>query len=474
MQRMDSSKSALKGIPLRRGDDKDLHDAASGLQSHGMKEVSVAGRMAPIRFRVPEAWNLIESLGSGAYGTVAAFRASGREFAVKKVERVLDEPLVALRTLREIRLLSQLCHPNVLSIQDVFVEGPSFQDAYICLELMDSDLAHLICPSRELLADQQVRSILHQVLCGLLCLHSARVIHRDLKPGNILVKVSGDVKIGDLGLARSIDIVPEDLGSGDLELLTEYVVTRHYRAPEVVLTPMQYTYAVDIWSVGCIFGEIWERKPMFKGKDSLDQIRKIVVAMGRISADDTSWISRRSAGWKFMERCTQSPRRADFCWPDMEPVAADLLVQLLRFNPARRLTAEQALHHAYFEENGICAADRDEVAAAQATAPVDWTFDRELCYNEDGQPRRFDCNRFRAAMMSAFADAAAVSGGQKSNSRGRHVPAYREQEQRQCAPKENIAAHSNVVDRENHQSRVSGAAHIRGGPIAAVRKRMSL
>mmetsp|Transcript_136161 Transcript_136161/g.261558 ORF Transcript_136161/g.261558 Transcript_136161/m.261558 type:complete len:460 (-) Transcript_136161:193-1572(-) len=447
---------------------KHLHAPLARQQQEATKEVTVLGDLSSVRFRVPKSWALTELLGSGSYGVVAAFRASGQEFAVKKVEGVLDEPLLALRTLREVRLLSQLQHPNVLSILDVYIEAPGFRDAYICLELMDGDLAQLICPGHKPLADEQVRSISRQVLCGLLCLHSAHVIHRDLKPGNILVKISGEVKIGDLGLARSIHNVCDDLSSGEEAALTEYVVTRHYRAPEVTLTPMWYTYAVDIWSVGCVFGEIWEQRPLFNGKDSVDQIRKIILAMGRMSPDDTDWIPRHSAGWKFFERCTSSLRRSHFFWPDIKPSATDLLAQLLRFKPGRRPTAEEALRHAYFEESGETMADRVEVVAARSTPPVDWAFDQKLRYDEDGQMKPFHTGHFREAMLWAFGSCRTRS--RRWSRRGRSAPARKEEHK---WSEQQHRASSKSGSSGGQKSRRS-ASQIRGMPIAAVRKMVHL
>merc|ERR1719424_761155 len=340
-----------------------------------MKSVSVQARKVSERFDVPESWDLVRYLGSGAYATVAAFKVGDADVAVKKVTGVFDHPVLALRTLREVRLLIHLQHPNVLSIRELFVEGPDFKDAYICLERMDADLAQLIQSHKDkgqTLTDYQTQCILYQIMRGVLCLRMAAVIHRDLKPSNIPIKTqrsensAGNVKIADLGLSRSVDAAEDN---HDVQALTEYVVTRFYRAPEVVLTATRYTYAVDMWSVGCIMGEMLSGEPLFKGKDSLDQIRKIVSVLGMPSAEDMSWIPMSSPSWKFVMRCAQNKANGEafqrlLNTSGVNPCATELLAEMLKFDPSRRIAVEPGLNHRYL--SSFTPRDDPEVAAARA------------------------------------------------------------------------------------------------------------
>ncbi|CAE7411790.1 MPK2 [Symbiodinium pilosum] len=372
-----------------------------------LRSFSVPAKASTISFTLPESWRLIEWLGSGAYANVAAFQTeTGREYAVKKVERVFDHPVLALRTLREVRLLAHLQHPNLLHLHELVLDGPDFQDAYLCLERMDGDLHVLIHGSKNYLSDHQVQCVLYQMLRGLLCLRCAHVIHRDLKPGNVLVRAGGQVKIADLGMARGIDS-KED--SHDDMMLTEYVVTRHYRAPEVVLTASMYTYAVDMWSAGCILGEMLTRRCIFEGKDSLDQVRKILGTLGFQAPEDLDWIPDSSPAKKFVEMCNSKTAQASHeglrnivsrSGQPTNVLAADMTVQMLRLDPYRRLTVEDALEHGYL--SAFQAVDDQEVADAKAVPAMDWSFDKALCFDhQTGKPKPFEASAFRRAFHEA-------------------------------------------------------------------------
>lgn len=358
-----------------------------------------------VNFTLPGNWRPVQILGSGAYATVACFQAEGKELAVKKVERIFDHPVLALRTLREVKLLSHLQHPNVLCLHELFLDGPNFKDAYLCLERMDGDLHLLIHGTKQYLSDHQVQCVLYQMMRGLLCLRCAHVIHRDLKPGNVLVRSGGEVKIGDLGLSRGID---SDEDGHDELMLTEYVVTRYYRAPEVVLTASKYTYAVDMWSAGCILGEMLTRRPIFEGKDSLDQVKKIISVLGCQAYEDLEWIPASSSAHKFVQMCNKSAAPTDQGLlrlmqrpgSPVNPLAVEMLVQMLRFDPSRRLGVEDALEHSFLSQ--FVPAEDPEVTAARNTTLMDWTFDTSLCFDRDsGQPKPFQVEDFRRTFVEA-------------------------------------------------------------------------
>merc|ERR1719453_2790101 len=184
-----------------------------------------------VPYDVPERMEFIRKVGSGAYGTVASFKDSetGESYAVKKVSNAFDDLVDAKRILREIKLLRQLKHDNIICILDMYPPaGVDFEDIYIVTDLMETDL-HRVIYSKQQLTDEHFQYFVYQTLRGLKYLHSANVVHRDLKPSNILVNKNCDLKICDFGLARGFSSGEDD------PTLTDYVVTRWYRAPEVVL-----------------------------------------------------------------------------------------------------------------------------------------------------------------------------------------------------------------------------------------------
>ncbi|RZB53425.1 mitogen-activated protein kinase homolog MMK2-like isoform X2 [Glycine soja] len=239
-----------------------------GVHTHGGRYVqyNIYGNLFEVsRKYVPP----IRPVGRGAYGIVcAAVNAETREeVAIKKVGNAFDNRIDAKRTLREIKLLRHMDHENVIALKDIIrpPQRDNFNDVYIVYELMDTDL-HQIIRSNQQLTDDHCRYFLYQLLRGLKYVHSANVLHRDLKPSNLLLNANCDLKIADFGLART---------TSETDFMTEYVVTRWYRAPELLLNCSEYTAAIDIWSVGCILGEIITRQPLFPGKDYVHQLRLI-------------------------------------------------------------------------------------------------------------------------------------------------------------------------------------------------------
>ena len=214
----------------------------------------VAGRpdfsswtIAGTRFDVHSRYTLKRAVGTGAYGVVVSAddALTGQKVAIKKVPNAFHDLTDALRILREIKLMRHFNHENIVGVLDL---GPppslaAFEDVYIFSPLLESDL-HRIIYSRQELSDEHMQYFLYQILVALKYIHSAHVIHRDLKPSNILLNADCSLKICDFGLARGVDVVAQ---ASDL---TEYVVTRWYRAPEVMLSCQEYTKAIDVWAVG--------------------------------------------------------------------------------------------------------------------------------------------------------------------------------------------------------------------------------
>lgn len=232
------------------------------------------------KFTVDKRYSMLRTVGSGAYGVVISARdfIGGNSVAIKMVPKAFHDEIDAKRILREIKLLKHFHHENIISIQDMMPplarNVEDFRDVYIVTDLMETDL-HRIIYSKQGLSIDHVQYFMYQIVRAVKYIHSANVLHRDLKPSNLLVNSNCDLKVCDFGLARGISSThDEDLEDDQRNspLLTEYVVTRWYRAPEIMLACHEYSKPIDIWSVGCIFAELLGRKPFLAGDDYIDQV----------------------------------------------------------------------------------------------------------------------------------------------------------------------------------------------------------
>ncbi|EQC35373.1 CMGC/MAPK protein kinase [Saprolegnia diclina VS20] len=300
-------------------------------------------------FTVADKYRMVKVVGKGTYGVVIAASdcIHGGTFAIKKIGQFMRHPKVAMLAFREIQLMNKVgAHPNIMGIHELQrpLSFETFDDLYIVQSLMETDLCRVI-HSKEHLSDEHIQFLMYQILCGIAYIHSANVLHRDLKPSNILVNSDCAVKICDFGLARFA--TDQDLEEG----LSEYVVTRWYRAPELLLANA-YAMSIDVWSVGCIFGELLGRRVLFPGKSYVDQLKVIIEVVGTPSTfsfcDNPS--ARRFAGRQLL---TQSPLIAKVAWTDVfphaNPEALSLLDKLLQFDPNDRISAAEAIAHPYFD-----------------------------------------------------------------------------------------------------------------------------
>ncbi|KAM6578776.1 hypothetical protein CsatB_030613 [Cannabis sativa] len=310
------------------------------IPSHGGQYIqyNIFGNLFEIttKYRPP-----IMPIGRGAYGIVCSVLNSetNEMVAMKKIANAFDNHMDAKRTLREIKLLRHLDHENIVAIRDV-IPPPlrrEFTDVYIATELMDTDL-HQIIRSNQGLSEEHCQYFLYQILRGLKYIHSANVIHRDLKPSNLLLNANCDLKICDFGLARP---------TAENEYMTEYVVTRWYRAPELLLNSSDYTASIDVWSVGCIFMELMNRKPLFPGKDHVHQMRLLTELLGTPTESDLGFIRNEDAK-RYIRQLPSFPRQQlGRAFPHVHPLAIDLIEKMLTFDPNRRITVEEALAHPY-------------------------------------------------------------------------------------------------------------------------------
>jgi len=298
----------------------------------------------------------LERIGEGTYGVVykAKERKSGDLLALKKIRLDDSAEGIPSTAIREIALLKQLRHQNIVKLYDVVHTESKLT---LVFEYLDQDLKkHLDACDRGLEADV-VKSFLFQLLNGIAFCHQHRVLHRDLKPQNLLINVDGELKLADFGLARAFGI--------PVRSFTHEVVTLWYRAPDVLLGSRNYSTQVDIWSVGCIFAEMVTGRPLFPGNSEQDQLHKIFRALGTPTLKSWPTIVElpeyKTAMTGFP---VYQPQGLAKVVSGLSKTGIDLLESMLQFDPQKRISADEAVHHAYFR--GV----KDRVGRRVAPSPI--------------------------------------------------------------------------------------------------------
>ncbi|XP_028160558.1 serine/threonine-protein kinase MAK isoform X5 [Ostrinia furnacalis] len=279
---------------------------------------------------------VLQQLGDGTYGSVvlAQRRDSGEKVAIKRMKRKYyswDEAM----NLREVKSLKKLNHANIVKLREVIRENDTL---YFVFEYMRGNLYQLLRDAERPFAEPVLRNMLYQVLQGLAHMHRHGFFHRDLKPENLLCAGPELVKIADLGLAREVRSRPP---------YTDYVSTRWYRAPEVLLHDTRYGAPIDLWALGCIAAELYTCRPLFPGNSEIDQLHKICAVLGTPERDDwpEGFALADALRFRFPPAAGVPLARVV---PAASPPALALLAALLRYPPRDRPTAPQALRFPYF------------------------------------------------------------------------------------------------------------------------------
>ncbi|KAJ5082018.1 hypothetical protein N7532_011061 [Penicillium argentinense] len=297
----------------------------------------VTSELMGTTLEVTDRYTNLEPRGMGSSGMICSAHDSitNKTVAVKKIGKPFNHPILSKRTYREIHLLSNLRHDNLINLEDIFI-SPS-EDLYLVMECVQTDLHYLMRSTPQPLEGKFIQFFAYQMLRGLQFIHTAGVVHRDLKPGNILVNDNCDLKICDFGLAREQD---------DLQM-TGYVTTRYYRAPEVMLTWQHYTYAVDMWSVGCILTELVTGKVLFPGKDHVHQLTLIIELLGKPSKEAMNKIYSKNC-LDFVNSLPDYPSSSlESTLGEADPKVVDLIGKMLDLDPKKRITTADALVHPY-------------------------------------------------------------------------------------------------------------------------------
>ncbi|GAB1320794.1 cyclin-dependent kinase [Madurella fahalii] len=322
--------------------------------------LQLAGALKLLRFdggafgrcRSVENYDKLNDIEEGAYGWVSRARelATGKVVALKRLKiDPKDRSGLPVTGLREIQILKDCDHRNVVKLQEVVVgeDTSKIENIFLVLEFVEHDLKSILEDMPEPFLASEVKTLLLQLASGVSYLHDNWILHRDLKTSNLLLNNRGQLKIADFGMARYVGDPPPKL--------TQLVVTLWYRAPELLLGATRYTSAIDMWSMGCIFGELLTREPLLQGRNEVDELTKIFELCG--VPTEESWPSFRrlpnARGLRLPSKAsaamTGSVIRAKF--PLLTVAGVSLLNGLLALDPEKRPGAREVLAHEYFKQD---------------------------------------------------------------------------------------------------------------------------
>ncbi|XP_037595941.1 cyclin-dependent kinase-like 4 isoform X1 [Cebus imitator] len=286
-----------------------------------------------------EKYEKLAKIGEGSYGVVFKCRnkASGQVVAIKKFVKSEDDPVVKKIALREIHMLKQLKHPNLVNLIEVFRRK---RKMHLVFEYCDHTLLNELERNPNGVADGVIKSVLWQTLQALNFCHKHNCIHRDVKPENILITKQGIIKICDFGFARIL--IPGDA-------YTDYVATRWYRAPELLVGDTQYGSSVDIWATGCVFAELLTGQPLWPGKSDVDQLYLIIRTLGKLIPRHQSIFKSNQFFHGISIPEPEDMETLEEKFSDAHTVALNFMKGCLKMNPDDRLTCSQLLESSYFD-----------------------------------------------------------------------------------------------------------------------------
>jgi len=314
-----------------------------------------------------------QKLGKGAYGIVwrATHKKDKEQVALKKVFDAFQNSTDAQRTYREVVYLMQMEHENIIRLRDV-CKAANDKDLYLIFEYMETDLHATI--RANILEEIHKQYIMYQAFKALDYMHRACLIHRDMKPANLLLNSECLMKVADFGLARSLTY---EKGSDveEANVMTDYVATRWYRAPEILVGSSTYGVKADLWSLGCIFGEMLNGKPVFNGTSTLNQLEVIAELVGQPGEEELESLSTTFASKMFENiyltdeakqrlASTTLKERFQAKFPTATDDAIELIMSCLSLDPAKRIAASEGMLHPY------CVQFHDDAGVTVPQGPV--------------------------------------------------------------------------------------------------------
>jgi len=309
-------------------------------------------------------YDITQKLGKGAYAVVfkAVDKKTKETVALKKIFDAFQNATDAQRTFREIMYLQALStpkqHPNIIRLRN-FLKAENDKDIYLVFDFMETDLHAVI--RANILEPVHKQFIVYQSLKAMRFCHTCQLLHRDLKPSNLLLNEECVLKVADFGLARTVK--EAQVADAEGSVLTDYVATRWYRAPEIILGSTAYTKAVDMWAMGCIVAEMFTGKPLLAGSSTIDQLDKILDVCGKPDAVAIKAMSSKFAATMIEQQMSKKQRpvtsyehrRAQVdelirkSCPSVDKHVVDIVTEMLDINPETRMTVEQALEHPWMK-----------------------------------------------------------------------------------------------------------------------------
>ena len=289
-------------------------------------------------------YEVLGVVGEGAYGIVykCKNKETGKFVAIKKFKETEDD-LVQKTMKRELKMLQQLKHPNCVDFQDAFYHKGNL---FLVFEYVEKNLLEVLEESPNGLSPKLIRSFVYQMCKAISYLHKNNIIHRDVKPENLLIDENYQLKLCDFGFARKIML---DSNNNNINPMTDYVATRWYRAPELLLSNGIYGPEVDYWAVGCIMGELADGNPMFPGENETDQIDCIIKILGNLPEEQVNMFYENPIYAEKELLIVDRPESIERRYMDkLGPTAIDFLKGLLQLDPKKRLNGDTVFKHRYF------------------------------------------------------------------------------------------------------------------------------
>lgn len=290
----------------------------------------------------------LNRIEEGTYGVVfrAQDKSSGEIVALKRLKLEKEREGFPVTSLREINAMMHAApnHPHIVRLRELVV-GRDLASVFIVMDFVEHDLRGLMDDMATPFSLSEVKTLMMQLLSAVAAMHRRWIVHRDLKTSNLLLSNKGEIKVADFGLARKLSIPPS-------EQLSPMVVTLWYRAPELLLGQTTYDWSIDMWSIGCIFGELLTGRPILPGKGEIDQIDRIFRLLGIPS--ETSWPRFSSLPHAAKIKLPgPQPHLLRSTFPSLSQAGFDMMRSLLAYDPERRINAESALKHVFFAESPL-------------------------------------------------------------------------------------------------------------------------